>query len=70
MDAKRVHFRFDDVAIGNPFIHVYSHTLIRFYEKKSLSSAYDLDPVTLERTGVTKVFGRCQAVLPLATVNL
>jgi hypothetical protein len=33
------------------------------YEKKSLSSAYDLDPVTLHRTGDVKSFSRTIQVL-------
>ena len=59
-DATR---RFDWLALGRLFVHVYSPTLIRMYEKKSLSSAYDLDPVTLHRTGDVKSFSRTIQVL-------
>ena len=67
MEASEATQRFDWLAIGKPFVHVYSPTLIRMYEKKSLSSAYDLDPVTMKRTGVTKLFGRCAQILAIAT---
>ena len=67
MEASEATQRFDWLAIGKPFVHVYSPTLIRMYEKKSLSSAYDLDPETMHRTGIIHVFSRTTQILAIAT---
>lgn len=47
--------RFGDLAIGQRFFHVesisdYTRATGKFFEKKSLSSAWILTPGTLERT--------------------
>lgn len=50
--------KFCDLAIGQKFVHGYGDTSVRLYEKKSLSSAYALHPVSLERVALPHIYAR------------
>lgn len=64
--------RFDHVAIGQFFFVVYpvisSLVTVRAYQKKSLSTAYNINPETWERIGDKHNFVEISKAFPVVAI--